>query len=325
MRHAVQARLGANGPRVSQLGLGASAIGGLFTPVSEAEGLAVVGAAVELGISYVDTAPLYGLGRSERLIGQALRELPRDDVTVSTKVGRLLRDDPPVHEELPDGMWPDTGATKPVFDFSRDGILRSFEESLARLGLDRVDVLYVHDPHEHLDEAISAALPALAELREQRVLGAIGVGMGDADALARVVREADVDCILLAGRYTLLDRSGADELLPLCELADVAVVAGGVFNSGVLADPGDGARYEYAPAAADVVERARLMRGVCASHGVALPAAALQFPLRHPAVVTVLTGVRSVDELRQNVAHFDADVPEALWEELAGSKAVSAA
>lgn len=315
--HAERVRLGANGPLVTRLGLGASVIGGLFAPVEEEDALAVVEAALDEGLAYVDTAPLYGLGRSEELVGRVLAGRPRSDVTLSTKVGRLLRHDPPRHEQLPAGMWPDADGLRPVFDFSRDGVLRSFEESLERLGTDRVDVVYVHDPHDHLDEAISAALPALAELRAQGTVAAIGVGMDDVAALTRVVAETDVDCILLAGRYTLLDRSAADELLPSCSRRGVGVVVGGVFNSGVLADPQAGARYDYEPASAAILERARRLHDACARHGVDLPAAALQFPLRHPAVTAVLTGVRSVDELRANVRAFDERLPEALWEELA--------
>ncbi|HJU48087.1 MAG TPA: aldo/keto reductase, partial [Gaiellaceae bacterium] len=318
MRHADTATLGSGGPVVTHLGLGSSVIGGLFAPVTDDAAHAVVRRALELGIRYVDTAPLYGLGASERRVGEALADYPRDAFALSTKVGRLLREDAPEHEVLPEGMWHTPASTSPVFDFSRDGVRRSLLESLERLQLDRVDVAYVHDPDDHLDQAISEALPALAELRDEGVLGAVGAGMTNADALARIVRESGPDCILLAGRYTLLDQTGLAALLPLCERDGVAVVAGGVLNSGVLADPSPGARFDYRPAPAPVIERALRAAEICARHGVPLPAASLQFALGHPAVVAVLTGVRSVSELEANVADFDREVPPALWDDLVG-------
>jgi D-threo-aldose 1-dehydrogenase len=301
---------------VSRLGLGASVIGGLFQPVSDDEARAVVTTALALGIRYVDTAPLYGLGASERRVGEALASRPDVPCTLSTKVGRLLRTNPTVHETLPEGHWHVPDDVKPVLDFSRDGIRRSLFESLERLSLDRVGVAYVHDPDDHLDQAIAEALPALAELRAEGLVGAIGAGMTNAAALCRIVREAEPDCVLLAARYTLLDQTALDELLPLCEREGVAVVAGGVLNSGVLADPSPGARFDYAEAPRPVLERARLAASVCAEHGVPLAAAALQLPLGHPAVVSVLTGVRSVTELQLNVRHFDLELPPALWDDL---------
>jgi D-threo-aldose 1-dehydrogenase len=301
---------------VSRLGLGASVIGGLFAPVPDAEARAVVDAALELGLRYVDTAPLYGLGASERRVGEALAGRSREAFTLSTKVGRLLRQRPAVHEELPEGMWHVGGTLAPVLDYSRDGTRRALLESLERLGLERVDAAFVHDPDDHLDQAIGEALPALAELRDEGLVGAIGAGMTDAAALARIVREARPDCVLLAGRYTLLDQSALDDLLPLCEREAVPVVVGGVLNSGVLADPGPGARFDYVEAPPPVLERARRAAAVCASHDVPLPAAALQFATAHPAVVSVLTGVRSVAELRANVDHFDRDLPPRLWDDL---------
>jgi D-threo-aldose 1-dehydrogenase len=275
-----------------------------------------VTSALERGLRYIDTAPLYGLGESERRVGEALAQAPKGSHTVSTKVGRLLRDDPRDGERLPDGMWQTRSRLAPVLDFSRDGVRRSLVESLERLGLDRVDIVFVHDPDRHLDQAVSEALPALEELRDEGVVAAIGAGMTDAGALARIVGSSRPDCILLAGRYTLLDQSALVELLPLCEREGVAVVAGGVFNSGVLADPSPGARFDYAAAPEQLRRRAQAIGAVCERHGVALPAAALQFPLRHPAVVSVLTGVRSVAELEANVRHFDTDIPDDLWAEL---------
>jgi D-threo-aldose 1-dehydrogenase len=324
MRHAETASLGPNGPVVSRLGLGASVIGGLFAPVSDADGQAVVREALELGIRYVDTAPLSGLGDSERRVGEALAGRSRATFTVSTKVGRLLRERPAIPEALPEGMWHVRGALAPVLDYSRDGTRRSLLESLERLGLDRVDVAYVHDPDDHLDQAIAEALPALANLRDEGLVGAIGAGTTDPAVLARIVREVRPDCVLLAGRYTLLDQSALDDLLPLCEREGVAVVAGGVLNSGVLADPAPGARFDYVEAPAPVLERARRAADICAAFGMPLAAAAFQFAAAHPAVVSVLTGVRSVPELRDNVAHFDCELPPRLWDDLVAAGIVRA-
>jgi D-threo-aldose 1-dehydrogenase len=325
VRHAEPIRLGADGPLLTRLGLGASAIGGLFEPVSEVEARAVVRRALELGIRYVDTAPLYGLGTSERLVGEALVDAPRSSFILSTKVGRLIRERPGEYEALPAGMWHVPDSMKSIFDFSREGIRRSLEESLERLGLDRVDIALVHDPDAHLEQAIAVALPALAELREEGLVGAIGAGMTDADALVRIVRAVRPDCVLLAGRYTLLDQSALVDLLPLCLREGVGVIVGGVFNSGILADPSPSARFDYEQARQPELERAQRAASVCAAHGVPLPAAALQFALGHPAVLAVLTGVRSVAELEANVRFFDLDLPADVWAELVAQEIVSAA
>ena len=210
--------------------------------------------------------------------------------------------------------WPGGPALEAYFDFSHDATLRSLEESLGRLGLDRVDVALVHDPDDHYEQARDETLPALARLREEGVVGAVGVGMNQSKLLCRFAREADVDCFLLAGRYTILDRSGADELLPLCAERGIAVVAGGVFNSGVLAG---GNTYDYAPASADVLERVAQLRGTCARWDVPLQAAAVQFPLRHPAVVTVLVGCRTPEEVDEDVQLVGLELPQGLWAELA--------
>jgi D-threo-aldose 1-dehydrogenase len=201
----------------------------------------------------------------------------------------------------------------PVFDFSYDATLRSVEESLARLGLDRIDMLLIHDPDQHYDAARSGAYPALERLRSEGVVRAIGVGMNQVELLVRFARETDVDCLLVAGRYTLLDQEALTELLPLCLARGIAVIAGGVFNSGILARPAAGAPYNYEPAAAEIVERAQRIEAVCASFNVPMKAAALQFPLGHPAVACVLTGCRSVAELEENIDLFELELPPALW------------
>jgi D-threo-aldose 1-dehydrogenase len=299
-----------------RLALGCAPLGGLFTAVDEHQAHATVDAAWREGIREFDTAPHYGAGLSERRLGARLAALPRDELMVSTKVGRLLVPGPGSRRDDGGGMFAGAPALDRVFDFSRDGVLRSVEQSLERLGLDRVDVLYVHDPDDHLDQAIEEALPALADLRAQGMVREIGAGMNQAPALARIVREADVDRVLVAGRYTLLDQSADEELLPLCARRDVAVVAGGVLNSGILADPRPGAMYDYAPAPEELVMRARRIAGICRLHDTELLAAAIAFPLRHPAIRTVLVGARSPEEVETAAAAFARGVPEDLWEEL---------
>lgn len=303
--------LGRSRIRVSQLGLGCAPLGGLFRSVTDTQARAVVRRAREAGVRYFDTAPLYGHGTSERRLGAALRSGRRDFV-LSTKVGRLVVVDPHGRSEL----FADAPPSRVVFDFSRDGILRSLDESLNRLGVDRVDIVYLHDPEDHADQAVAEAYPVLHALRDQGVVGAIGIGMNSTTVPTRFVRETDIDVVLLAGRYTLLDRSGADELLPACQERGVSVVAGGVYNSGVLADPRPGAPYDYAAAPPEVLARAQRLEALCASYGVPLQAAAIQFPLRHPAVAGVLTSARNVDELEENLAMFGFEVPAPLWAEL---------
>jgi D-threo-aldose 1-dehydrogenase len=288
-------QLGRTDVTVTRLGLGCAPIGGLYEPVSEADARAVVDRAWERGLRLFDTAPLYGSGLSERRVGAALRDRPRDALVLSTKVGRLLREG------------------EPMFDFTFDGVLRSLEESLERLGLDRVDVVYIHDPDDYFDEALAGAYPALERLRGEGVVRAIGVGMNQSEMLARFARETDVDCVLLAGRYTLLDRSALGELLPLCLERGVAVVAGGVFNSGALV--GD-AHYDYAPAEPAVLDRVSRLAEICTRWDVPLAAAAVQFPLGHPAVACVLVGCRSSVEVDEDVALFELELPAGLWEEL---------
>jgi D-threo-aldose 1-dehydrogenase len=290
------------------LGLGGAPLGNLYEPVSEEEARATVDAAWDAGVRFYDTAPLYGHGLSERRLGEALRGRPRDQYRVSTKVGRVL-----VDGVDPDSVFVDVPPVRPVFDFSHDGVLRSFEASLERLGLDRVDVLLVHDPDDHEADALAGAFPALRRLRDEGVVGAIGAGMNQTAMLARFVDEAAVDCVLVAGRWTLLDRRAGDELLPLCAERGVDVIAGGVFNSGLLARPADGATYDYATASADLVAAARRIDAVCREHGVPIRAAAMAFAARHPSVTTVLTGARAADEIRSNAADFARPVPDELW------------
>lgn len=272
-----------------------------------------VEAAWSAGIRFYDTAPLYGSGLAERRLGAVLRTKPRDEYVLMTKVGRLLRPDAPPD---PDQSFKGAPPLNPVFDFSYDGVMRSVEESLERLGLDRVDVLLIHDPDDHHDEALGGAYRALDRLRSEGSIGAVGAGMNQAEMLVRFAHEAAFDCFLLAGRYTLLDRVGAMELLPLCLERGIGVIAGGVFNSGVLADPDTQPLFNYRPAPPELVQRARELKALCQRHGVDIKAAALQFPLRNPAIAAALIGPRSVAQLEENVQLFETQIPEDLWREL---------
>jgi D-threo-aldose 1-dehydrogenase len=304
--------LGRSGLEVTQLGLGCAPLAGLFEPVSDADARAVVDRAWDAGVRTFDTAPLYGSGLSERRVGAALRDRPREQFVLSTKVGRLLQ-----AGGEPDRLFPEAERAAAVFDFGAGAIERSLEQSLQRLGLDRIDIALIHDPDEHLDEAISVSYPVLERLRDEGVLGAIGFGMNNADPLARVVEETDVDCVLLAGRYTLLDTSALAALLPACERRGVSVIAGGVLNSGVLAGAGGGgATFDYRPAPADVLERVERMRALCGRFEVPLAAAALQFPLAHPAVTCIVLGCRSAAELSEDARLLEHEIPAGLWDEL---------
>ncbi|AJE81010.1 L-fuco-beta-pyranose dehydrogenase [Streptomyces albus] len=307
-------------PRRTALGalsFGAASLGNLYTPVTDAEAEETVAAAWEAGIRYFDTAPHYGLGLSERRLGAALRGLPRADFTLSTKVGRLLEPRPRARgDDLANGFAV-PAAHRRRWDFSAEGVRRSLEESLTRLGLDRVDIAYLHDPDDHVTQALDEAYPALERLRQEGVLGAVGIGVNQCALPARFLRETDLDVVLLAGRYTLLDQSGLAELLPLAEARGVDVVLGGVYNSGLLADPRPGATFDYARAPRELLCRAVELQRICARHGVPLRAAALQFPLGHPAVASVLTGARSAAEVRDAAVMMATEVPGALWSELA--------
>ena len=305
---------------VTRVGMGGAPIGGLYTAVEAASAVETIRRAHELGIGYFDTAPLYGSGRSEMLFGEALETIPRGDYVLSTKVGRLLE---PVAAQPESDQFVDLPSFEPTYDYSRDGVLRSIDESLGRLRLDRVDIVMIHDPDDHFEQALDEAFPALYELRSQGVVGAVGAGMNQCPMLARFAREADPDCFLLAGRYTLLDQSGLDELLPLCEEKDIGIVLGGPYNSGILAsDLSDDTTFNYLPAPREILEKARSIKDVCDRHGVPLKAAALQFGLAHPAVVTTIPGARSIKELEENLRMAAHPVPGDLWEELRSERLI---
>ena len=302
-------------PRGS-LVFGGAPIGGLYAPVSDEVAAATLQAAWDAGIRAFDTAPHYGVGLSERRIGDFLAGRRRAEFVVSTKVGRrLVPAAGPV--DGADGFY-GTPVLSRVRDYSADGARRSLEDSLQRLRLDRVDIALIHDPDEHMAEALDGAYPALARLRADGTVGAIGVGVNSASVAEWFVSRCDLDCVLVAGRYTLLDDSAARSLLPLCQARGVAVLAGGVFNSGILADPGEGARYDYALAAPGLLARARRIAEVCARFDVPLAAAALRYVLRHAAVTAAVAGMRTPDEVRADAGYLDLPIPDALWTELAG-------
>ena len=302
---------------LSTLSLGCAQLGNLFGEVSDAEAMATVDRAWQLGVRYFDTAPHYGLGLSERRLGVGLSTRPRDAYVLSSKVGRLLE---PVDrvEGLDDGGFVVPATHLRVFDFSRDGILRSLSESLARLATDRLDVVYLHDPDDYVADVLAAGYPTLDELRREGVVRAIGAGMNDAVRLARLLRETDMDVVMLAGRYTLLEQDSLDDLMPLCAERGVGVVAAGVFNSGLLArrSPGRGAKYDYVEASPELVQRARAIASGCERYGTMLPAAALAFAGAHPAVVSVCVGARSATQIEQNAVLFEKPIPPDLWAEL---------
>ncbi|MEU6086796.1 aldo/keto reductase [Streptomyces sp. NPDC047085] len=302
---------------LTELGFGASVIGNLYRVTPPHDAQAAIEAAWEAGIRYFDTAPHYGLGLSERRLGAALRDRPRDTYAVSSKVGRLL-----VPNEQPRGI--DTeGFVVPddlrrQWDFSRDGVLRSIEATLERTGLDRLDVVYLHDPDDHWRQAAEEAMPALADLRDQGVIGAIGAGMNQSAMPARFLRETAADLVMLAGRYTLLDQSALDDVLPAAQALGKSVVAVGVFNSGLLSSdrPAEGMKYDYQDAPPALVARARAIADVCAAHGTTLPAAAIAFPRTHPSIINITLGMRNAEQVARNVELHDQRIPEDLWDDL---------
>lgn len=292
------AHVGAAKVALSSLGVGTA---GLNQQRDQAEATRVIAAALDLGINYFDTAPYYDLGQAELALGAALQEIGgAPDITISTKVGRIVN--PETRE------W--------HYDYSREGVLRSLESSLQRLQRDHVDIVYVHDPDNHAAEATATAFPELVKLREEGVIGAIGTGMNQWQLPLTFIQEFDLDVLLIAGRYSLLDTSAATELFPECLKRGVGIVAGGVFNSGILADPTDQATFAYRPAAPELLARARAMQAIALRHGFELADVAQAFSAGHPATTCVLVGVREEAQLRRNVAGWHRTVPAEVWAEL---------
>ncbi|MGW3093246.1 aldo/keto reductase [Streptomyces sp. NPDC001102] len=316
-------RLGTSDVQVSSLGFGGAVIGNLYTEVTEEQAHEAVSAAWAEGVRYFDTAPHYGLGLSERRLGAVLRAHPRADYTLSTKVGRRLEPSDEGGDDLANGFAV-PATRRRVWDFSADGVRRTLEASLERLGLDRVDAVYLHDPDDHAEQAFREGYPALERLRSEGMVGAIGAGMNQAEMLTRFVRDTDVDVVLCAGRYTLLDQRALAGLLPAAEERGTSVVIGGAFNSGLLADPKPDATYNYATAPGELLDRALRLKAVAERHGTTLRAAALAFCAAHPAVASVLVGARSADEVRDNARQFAAQVPSDLWQELRAERLLPA-
>ncbi|MGP9537194.1 aldo/keto reductase [Brachybacterium sp. AOP43-C2-M15] len=312
-----------SGSWLPRLGFGAAQLGNLYRVTTDEEADGAVRAAWDEGIRYFDTAPHYGLGTSERRLGERLAAHPRDDYMVSTKVGRLLRPGPGTGDDMDSAFAvPDHHVRE--WDFSETGVRRSHEESLARLGMDRVDILFAHDPEEGpTEQAFAEGLPALARMREEGLVRAVGVGSKDADVLTRSVRTGLLDLVMLSGRYTLLEQDGARELLEECVRHGVRVVAVSVFNSGLLAQHRvpDDATYEYAQAPRELLDGARRLADVAQRHGVTLPDLAVQYPLRHPAVDSVVLGMRTAEQVRSNIARRDARIPHAAWADVDGDDA----
>ena len=316
-----RSEIGRTGLKVNRLGLGGAPLAGLYHSVPNEQAGRVVSAYLAHGPGFIDTAPLYGSGISETRLGAALsnrdrgRNAPaRESFVLATKVGRLLVPDPARDQDVWSDDLPPVG---PFFDYSYDGTLRSLEESLARLGLDRVDILHIHDPDNHYDEAMKGSYRALVRLRDEGVIRAVGVGMNQAKMLARFAVEGDFDCFLCAGRYTLVDHTALKRLLPLCEERKISIIIGGPYNSGILAQGAvDGAMFDYRKAPPHIVEKVRRIEAACGRHGTPLKAAALQFPLAHPAVAAVIPGARSPEEVEENVAMASFEISGDFWAEL---------
>ena len=310
MRATDTVEIGRTGLHVTRLGLGGVALSGAppatdpHAPSPESEAVSLIRRSLDLGLNYLDTAPMYGVGHSERRYGQALQGIPRDRYVLSTKVGRVLR--PGTEGEM---TW--------AFDFSREGARASFESSLERLGIERVDIVFVHDPDEHYQAALDGAFPVLRELRDDGRIRAIGAGMNQWQMELAFAREGYSDCFLLAGRYTLLDQTALPEFLPYCVEHHISVVAGGPYNSGILAvGPRAGATFNYRAAPPEMMDKAARIAQVCERHQVPLKAAALQFILAHPAIASVIPGARSVAEVEENARMVELAIPGALWAEL---------
>lgn len=310
-----KAPIGNTGLEVTRLGMGTAPLGGLFEDVPEPRALSAVTKALAMGVNFFDTAPLYGHGKSESYLGKALAGVARSSYVLATKVGRILIAVDPAH--LGQDEFDNPLPYRPVFDFSYDGVMRSVEESLKRLNVDRIDILHVHDPDDHYEEVMQGAYPALAKLRSQGVIGAVGAGMNQAEMPARFAREGEFDCFLLAGRYTLIDHTGLKELLPLCVERNISIIIGGPYNSGVLATGAKpGAKFNYVDAPAEVIQKVQKVEAVCNRHRVPMKAAALQFPLAHPAVASVIPGARSLEEMEENFGLLSHPIPADFWSDL---------
>ncbi|MBC8872932.1 MAG: aldo/keto reductase [Planctomycetes bacterium] len=312
--------LGKTGIQVPAMGLGGTSHGGMFGLLEDKQAaVATVEHAYNKGARYFDLAPMYGYGQAETLFGQFLKTVPRDSFVLSTKVGDMFE----AGEKDPDNkhveIWITEEKMHSYSDFSRDGVLRCFEGSLQRLGIDRVDILFIHDPdvQDRYQEVMDEGFPTLAQLRDQGVVRAIGVGMNSVDMMIHFANNADFDCFLVAGRYTLLDQAALGQLLPICESKQIGVIIGGAYNSGILATgTKEGALYDYVPARPPILEKVRRIEAVCRAHQVPLQAAALQFPFGHPTVASNIPGTRSKARFDQNFDMMSFPIPADFWAEL---------
>jgi D-threo-aldose 1-dehydrogenase len=321
-------KIGTTNLQVTELGLGGAPMGGFRATISDAEAIKLTDAAYEGGVRYFDTSPFYGYGRSELRMGAALREKPRQDYVLSTKVGRVMHAMKP--GETKPAQFRENGLPgfAPVFDYSYDGVMRSLEHSHLRLGLARIDIALIHDVdfwtikdravlEERFKTVMDSGFKALDELRKAGMIGAIGVGINESDTSLRFIQAGNFDCMLLAGRYTLLEQGGLEAFLPECVKRNVSVILGGPYNSGILTGGvKPGATHDYVAAPAQLIEKAQKIEAVCQRHGVELGAAAMQFPLFHPAVCSVIPGALAAAEVQQNIARLSAKIPVELWSEL---------
>lgn len=306
------------GVTLTSFGYGAAQLGNLYRETTDEESTAALKTAWDAGVRYFDTAPHYGLGLSERRVGAGLKDFPREELVISTKVGRLLEDSPQTAHLRDDQGFDVPANLKRVADYSRDGVLRSIEESLVRLGTDYLDIAYLHDPDDHWEQASTSGMQGLIELRDQGVVKAIGAGMNQSQMLTRFAVECDVDVLMCAGRYTLLEQPALADLLPAALANDVAIVIAGVYNSGLLARnevPAD-ATYNYAAAPGDLVARAQRLAEVVRGYGVTLPQVALAFVTGHPAVVSTVIGLRTAAQVSDSVDRLSATIPPQLWQDL---------
>ena len=311
MAHNTQVTL-KSGLQIPEFGIGTSPFGGLFASVSESAVADVISTSMELGLNYFDTAPHYGMGSAEVRLGRNINHLPRSSFVVSTKVGRLIVPS----EKADDPGWENsTAAVERIFDFSAAGIERSLLESLERLKMESVEMIFIHDPDGAADQAISEAYPVLERLRAEGIVKTIGIGITSNEIPTRFINETDIDVVLIALKYTLLDQSAATELLPTALKKGVSVIAGGVFNSGILTNPKAGATFNYEPASPEVLARAQKIEKFFLDRGVSLAQAALQFPMQHPAISAILVGCRSADEVTTNVALYNKEIDSHIWRE----------
>jgi D-threo-aldose 1-dehydrogenase len=327
--------LGRTKLNVTVLGLGTATLGNLYAPVTDTDAHATVTTAFDAGVRFVDTAPFYGHGWSEHRVGEALRGYKRDDIVLSTKIGRLLKPKDPGKGGIDGGVFAAVLPFDPVFDYSYDGVMRSVEDSLQRLGTHRIDVLLIHDvdrwthgSEEAADrrrkEVLEGGYKAMVKLRESGAVGAIGAGLNEWDSCQKLAEASDLDCFLLAGRYSLLEQESLKTFLPLCQKRGIGIFLGGPYNTGILATGAvPGAMYNYAPAKPDILERVRKLEAVCQRHKVTLASAALQFPLAHPAVCSVIPGAKTAAEVKRNIATIEAPIPRDFWAELKREKLIA--